>query len=246
MLKKAWIMARTEIRMVFKSRQVKSIPVMVVLFSVIFSAFMAWLIIAIPAPPDPFFYRLMMASTMGLVIVMMPVLLPVMIAADSIVGEKERHTLVPLLATPLTDSELLLGKCLTAIVPGLVVAYVNFILAIGIMNGMLLFMAPFLLWVWPTLLDIVQALIMPPLFSALAVGFTVIISGRVSTVYEAYQLSTLIVLPAMIIPYIGLLQGSGFDWLILILVAVILGIADYAVFRLSLNLFSRDRLISRL
>jgi ABC-2 type transport system permease protein len=246
MLKKAWIMARTEIRMVFKSRQVKSIPVMVVLFSVIFSAFMAWLIIAIPAPPDPFFYRLMMASTMGLVIVMMPVLLPVMIAADSIVGEKERHTLVPLLATPLTDSELLLGKCLTAIVPGLVVAYVNFILAIGIMNGMLLFMAPFLLWVWPTLLDIVQALIMPPLFSALAVGFTVIISGRVSTVYEAYQLSALIVLPAMIIPYIGLLQGSGFDWLILILVAVILGIADYAVFRLSLNLFSRDRLISRL
>lgn len=246
MLKKAWVMARTEIRMVFKSRQVKSIPVMVIIFSAMFSVFMAWFTIAMPALPDPFLYRLMMASTMGLVVVMMPAILPVMIAADSIVGEKERHTLVALLATPLTDSELLLGKCLTAIVPGLVVAYANFFLAIGIMNGMFLFMAPFLLWVWPTLLDVVQALIMPPLFSALAVGFTVIISGRVSTVYEAYQISTFVVLPAMLIPYIGLLQGSGFDWLILSLVAVILGIADYAVFRLSLNLFNRDRLISRL
>ncbi len=250
MLRKAWIIARTEIRMVFKSRQVRYIPAMVIIMSVCFTLFVGWLLFATPffslAISDPFFYNLIMASMMGIVIVMLPVILPVMIAADSIVGEKERHTLVPLLATPLTDAELLLGKCLTALVPGLVVAYANFILAVGLMNAMALILAPALLWVWPTMLDVVQALCMPPLFAMLGVGVTVMISGRVSRVYEAYQISTIIVLPAMVIPYISLLQGAGLDWLILGLTAAILGVVDYGIFRLALNLFNRDQLVTRL
>ena len=250
MLRKAWTIARTEIRMVFKSRQVRYIPAMVIIMSVCFTLFVGWLLFATPffslAISEPFLYNLMMASMMGIVIVMLPVILPVMIAADSIVGEKERHTLVPLLATPLTDAELLLGKCLTALVPGLVVAYANFILAVGLMNAMALILAPALLWVWPTLLDVIQALCMPPLFALLGVGFTVIISGRVSRVYEAYQISTFIVLPAMLIPYVSLLQGAGLDWLILGLAIAILGVVDYGILRLSLNLFSRDQLVTRI
>ncbi len=250
MLRKAWTIARTEIRMVFKSRQVRSIPAIVIIMSVCFTLITGWLLFATPffslAISEPLLYNLMMASIMGLVIVMLPVMLPVMIAADSIVGEKERHTLVPLLATPLTDAELLLGKCLTALVPGLAVAYANLILTVGLMNAMALILAPALLWVWPTLLDIVQALCMPPLFAMLAVGFTVMISGRVSRVYEAYQLSAFIILPAMLIPYISLFQGVGVDWLLLGLAIAILGVADYGVFRLSLNLFNRDQLVTRL
>jgi ABC-type Na+ efflux pump permease subunit len=176
---------------------------------------------------------------------MLPVILPVMIAAESIVGEKERHTLVPLLATPLTDSELLLGKFLTALIPGLVVAYANLTLSIGLVNLMAFLFDPTKLGLWPDPLSLLQALVMPPLFTLLAVGITVPISGRVTKVYEAYQTSTVIVFPALIFAYAGLLRGTGLDWTIFIVGVIALVIADFGVFRLARNLFSRDRLTSR-
>jgi hypothetical protein len=86
---------------------------------------------------------------------------------------------------------------------------------------------------------------MPPLFSLLAIGITVPISGRVTKVYEAYQTSTIVVFPALIFAYAGLLQGTGLDWTIFIAGVIALVIADAGLFRLARNLFSRDRLTSR-
>ncbi len=48
---------------------------------------------------------------------------PLGIASYSIVGEKVEKSLEPLLATPLTDGEILLGKTISAIVPTLVAMY---------------------------------------------------------------------------------------------------------------------------
>src|SRR5581483_12001910 len=42
------------------------------------------------------------------------------IAADSFVGEKERDTIEPLLATPITNGELFFAKLFTAVVPAVV------------------------------------------------------------------------------------------------------------------------------
>lgn len=242
MLKKSWFMARTEIRMVFKSRQVRMIPIIVVIMSVAMGGLMTWLMLAFGSI-DAFTFSLVMGSTMGAVVMMIPVMLPVLIAADSIVGEKERRTLVPLLATPLSDSELLLGKFLTALLPGLLVAYGNLVLAIVTVNGVVLFMAPELLWVWPDLLSLVQAIILPILFSVLAVGLMVIISGRANTVYEAYQTGGILVLPAMVFAYSGFFIGLG--WLIFFAGGLILLIVDVILFRVSVRLFNRDALITR-
>jgi len=246
MLRKSWMMARIEMRMVFKSRNVQYIPVMIVLMSVIMAIIIAFFIFSFPIP-DAFYFNIMMSSTMGIVIIMMPVMLPVMIAADSIVGEKERNTLVPLLATPLTDSELIIGKLLTALVPGIIVAYANFALSIAIVNVMALFIAPIFLWVWPLAqpVALVQAIVMPPLFAILAVWVMVIISGHVSKVYEAYQWGGIIIIPSMLFSFSPILSGTGFDWMIFFFGAGILCIIDYGLYRLTLNLFNRDKLISR-
>ena len=252
MIRKAWIMAKTEIRMVFKSRQVKSIPVMIIAFAVVFSIIFAWLgtiyASALVSDPEEFriFYSMFMPMMMSIFIIAMPVMLPVMIAADSIVGEKERRTLVPLLATPLTDSELLFGKMLTALVPGLAVSYASFGLSIGLVNGMLFFLEPSLMWVWPSLLAIVQAFVMPPLFCALAVGLMVIISSKVGKVYEAYQWGGVIIMPAMLVSFSIMLEGTGIDWVIFLFSTLILLVANIGLFRLALNLFSRNQLITRL
>lgn len=244
MLKKAWVMARTEIRMVFKSRQVKMIPAMIVVMTVLFGGLMTFLTLSWGLT-DPALFNLMMSSIMGVVIIMLPIMLPILIAADSIVGEKERHTLTPLLATPLTDGELLLGKFLTALIPGLVVAYSNLVLAIAMVNGIVLLLAPPLFGVYPDFLSIIQAIILPVLFSILAVGIMVIISGRANTVYEAYQTGGVLILPAMAFAYSGFLGGTGLNWLIFYAGVLILIALDIILYRVAVKLFNRDALTSR-
>jgi ABC-2 type transport system permease protein len=53
-----------------------------------------------------------------------PALVPAIIAAYAVVGEREQGTLEPTLTTPIRREELLLAKALAAIVPSLLVSYV--------------------------------------------------------------------------------------------------------------------------
>ena len=57
--------------------------------------------------------------------VLIPAILPSIIASYSFVGEKIEKSLEPLLATPTTDGELLLGKSLAAFIPCMVVTYIG-------------------------------------------------------------------------------------------------------------------------
>lgn len=244
MWQKAWMMAKTEIRMVFKSRQVKSIPLLLVIMSVIFGGILTVWMLSMGLY-DPTLFNIMITSLAGAMVIMLPIMLPILIAADSIVGEKERHTLVPLLSTPLTDGELLLGKYLTALIPGILVSYGNLLLNIIVINSIVLFMAPHLLWAWPDPLSLLQALLMPVLFSFLAVGIMIIISGRANTVYEAYQSGGVLILPAMVFAYSGWLQGTGWNWIIFYVGIAILIVVDIVLFRVAVRLFNRDALITR-
>ena len=57
--------------------------------------------------------------------VLIPAILPSIIASYSFVGEKIEKSLEPLLATPTTDGELLLGKSLAAFIPCMAVTYIG-------------------------------------------------------------------------------------------------------------------------
>ena len=244
MWKKAWLIARTEIPMVFKSRYVRMIPIILVIMSVSFGGVLTFLILSWGLT-DPYIFTLTMASGMDLVIILLPIMLPVMIAADSIVGEKERHTLVPLLSTPLTDGELLRGKILTALIPGLLVAYGNLILAVFMVNGIVFILAPQLLWVWPRPLSLIQSILTPLLFCFLAVEIMVILSGRANTVYEAYQTGGVLIVPAMVFGFSAFLEGTGIDWWIFIIGTIIIVLLNLILYRIAVRLFNRDELITR-
>src|SRR5690349_18047816 len=57
----------------------------------------------------------------------MPVFVPILIASQSVAGEKERRTLEPLLSSPVTAAELVTGKSLAALVPAVAITWVAFI-----------------------------------------------------------------------------------------------------------------------
>ena len=52
-----------------------------------------------------------------------PAIVPALVAAYSVVGERQQGTLEPVLTTPIRREEFLLGKALAALVPSLAIAY---------------------------------------------------------------------------------------------------------------------------
>jgi ABC-type Na+ efflux pump permease subunit len=75
-----------------------------------------------------------------------PIMASSVLGSDSFAGERERKTIEALLATPLSDSELFMGKVLVSFIPAMLVTFVSFgiytvlvdALTYSMFNGMLL------------------------------------------------------------------------------------------------------------
>ena len=67
---------------------------------------MPLMVITMEISENLYYYKLMMVTIVGAVNMMIGFILPIYVAADSFVGEKERRTLERLLAIPLTDQDL--------------------------------------------------------------------------------------------------------------------------------------------
>jgi ABC-2 type transport system permease protein len=139
--------------------------------------------------------QLLLAHVLAPLVMIIPVMVSAVIAADGIAGEKERRTLEALLLTPLSDRELAFAKLAAALVPAVVLglggavmyaAVVNLSLA-GRMEG----------WLLPTSEYAVMALVTGPAFAALALAGVSLISVRVRSTQEAFQLGGIVVLPVV-------------------------------------------------
>src|SRR3954447_4910701 len=64
-------------------------------------------------------------SQFSILFMLMPIVIPAVIASYSIVGEKTGRTLEPVLATPISVGELLVGKSLTAFIPAVVITWIG-------------------------------------------------------------------------------------------------------------------------
>jgi ABC-2 type transport system permease protein len=111
-------------------------------------------------------------------------------AAAALAGEKERRTAEALLAAPVSDLELFVGKALAAWLPGTLTGYLS--------------QALFLATWWsrdpwePGLLTTAQWLIVfasPPLMALVVASLGLIVSARSATVLSAMQLSALLSTP---------------------------------------------------
>jgi ABC-type Na+ efflux pump permease subunit len=173
-----------------------------------------------------------------------PMMVSSVIAADSFVGERERKTMEALLHTPITNIELLLAKMLTAWLSALTVSLLGFVLysivanAVGykIMGGLF----------FPTPMWLILVLWVAPGVAALGLGATVLVSTRVSTFQEAYQVGGIAIVPIVAL-VIG--QSAGLMFFSEVLTAL-LGLVVWFIAGILLwigwDTFDRDRLISKL
>lgn len=177
-----------------------------------------------------------------LMFMILPVSIPVTIAAYSIVGEKTTRSLEPLLATPITTAELLAAKAVAAVVPAIVAtwsAYVVYVVGVRLMVSDAVF-ARVLDPMW-----LIAIFVVGPLLTLLSVMFAMIVSSRVSDPRVAEQLATLVILP-LIVLVIG--QSVGFILVsqqMIIVIGLVVAILDGVLLYLSVRLFEREVILTR-
>jgi ABC-2 type transport system permease protein len=183
-----------------------------------------------------------LAESAELLMLVVPITLPTAIAAYAVVGERDQATLEPLLTTPVTERELIVGKAIAAIVPAVIIAYgvaAAFGVAVRIQDNAT---------VVSTVFDpsrIVAQILFVPLLAAWATWVAMTVSTRSGDVRVAQQLSTLGSLPML-----GLTSLFAFGVLtpsvpLALALAAALFVIDSLAWRFVSALFDRERLLSR-
>jgi len=184
-----------------------------------------------------------MASNMLVLFLMMPAMVPVTIATNSIVGEKLARSLEPLLATPISTTQLLVAKGVAAAVPGIVTAWASYLI---FLIGARIFSVSdrvFAIFIDPMWL--IALLVLAPLLTVLAVSASIIVSSRATDAAAAQQVGGLVVLPLILLlisTLSGVVQLSG---LVFWIAAAVVAAIDVVLLRLGVRLFNRETILTR-
>jgi ABC-type transport system involved in multi-copper enzyme maturation permease subunit len=176
-----------------------------------------------------------------LYLLIVPAIVPSVLAAYSVVGEREQGTLEPILTTPILREEFLIGKALAALLPALAIAYVIFGIFLG---AAVLFAHPNVTSAILERNHILVQLLFTPLVAGWAIWVGIAVSTRVRDVRAAQQLSVLASLPPVallallsfniITPSLGLALGLALAFLLI----------DGLAWRVVAAMFDRERLIT--
>jgi len=174
---------------------------------------------------------------------LMPLIIPVNIAAYSVVGEKTTRSLEPLLATPITTAELLLGKNLAAAIPAILATWLSFgLYAIG---AALIVASPAVLKALFDPMWLLAIILVGPLMALLSVNFSLIVSSRVTDPRVAEQLSAVVIVPVLLIFFAQITGLFLLNEQLILLLAVILLVVDVLVLYLAVRLFQREVILTR-
>jgi len=183
-----------------------------------------------------------MLSMFVLMFMILPVAIPVTIAAYSIVGEKTTRSLEPLLATPITTVELLGGKIIAAVIPAIAATWFAFGL---FLIGTRLMTSPAIFNEFFEARWLLAIFLVSPLLTVLSTCIAVIVSSRVSDPRVAEQLSAVVILPIILLivgQSVGLIliNRQLMLWLGLIVLAL-----DAVLLYLAIRLFQRETILTR-
>jgi ABC-2 type transport system permease protein len=185
----------------------------------------------------------LMGKQFGLMFLIMPLLVPATIASYSIVGEKMRRTLEPLLAAPVRTWELLLGKCLASLIPSLIITWgaaVVFVLALRLIVLSDRVYQVILGGGWWILL-----LLGSPSLALIMVAATVAISGRVNDPRTAQQVSAVVVVPLLALFIAQLLGVVVLTPLLALIASTALAFLAILAFAGAILLFERENILTR-
>ena len=188
-------------------------------------------------------FQVFIVSQFMIMFMIIPLAIPSSISAYSIVGEKVNRSLEPLLATPITTTQLLVGKSLSAIIPALAATWIGF--AIFVIGSWIMITNPTVIKNFLDTRWLIAIFVIGPLMALSAVSFSIIVSSRVNDPRVAEQVSMIIILPVLA-AFFGQMAGIiVLNINFMIASAVVMGIIDLVLVYLSIRLFQRETIITR-
>lgn len=176
------------------------------------------------------------------IFLIIPTMVATVLAANSFAGEKERHTLEGVLYTPVSDTELVLGKILGAVLPAVAVSWVCFVVYAVLVNilgnpliGHLYF---------PTLNWWVLMLLVVPAVAVFVTACVVWVSARVSSYQSANSIAGFALMPVILL-VVG--QATGvmlLGPLVFAVLGLVLVILDVLMMRWIIATFDRERVVA--
>jgi ABC-type Na+ efflux pump permease subunit len=169
--------------------------------------------------------------------------MPTTISAYSLVGEKVERSLEPLLATPITDGELLLGKSIAGFFPPIGALYIAAAVFMALMD---LFTRSTLGYLFfPNWTLGIILLLLAPLSAILSVEMNVIISARVSDARSAQMFGALIIFPFAAIYVASELGILSLTHGVLFSIAAVVLVIDVILFFVSTKTFQRESILTK-
>ena len=237
-LSKSWVIARKDFKTFRRKKNVLySLLIAPIMISILLSAVL--MVKNIPATTLSY-----LLPALSFLYVILAGVVPTAIASYTIVGEKVEKTLEPLLAAPVTDGEILLGKGISAFLPSI----------LAILGGSVLFMVlsdlatfkSFGYYFFPNLNTAITLFLMVPLAILMSVEWNVVVSGRVTDVRVAQQLGGLIVLPFAAIYVLGEINVVPLDVTSnLLIICGILALVDVLLFSIARETFQREEILTK-
>jgi ABC-2 type transport system permease protein len=238
-LSKAWLVASRDFKTIRRQKNILySIIVFPILISVLFPIILEYVGQRGLAANLP-----NLLNSFSFFIVIGAAYIPLGIASYSIVGEKIEKSLEPLLATPLTDGEILLGKAIAAVLPALVAMYAGaavFMVGVDAATFGELCYNYFPNWTFGVLL-----LILVPVAVIMSVLYSIIVSSRVNDVRSANGYGIFIFFPFLAIYFASEIGIISLDIDGLLIIAGILSAIDIALYFLGTAAFQREEILTK-
>jgi len=182
----------------------------------------------------------LLLSQFNFFLLLIPTMIAISVATFSIVDEKLSGSLEALLATPVRTWELLLGKALAGAIPALVMTWISAGIVLLVVSGL----------GWGDLIGFVTSagwfltlFLLTPAVAILSFMLGVTGSSRAKDARSAQNTVLVIILPVLAL--IGI-QITGIIWFtpsLILVLALVIGIADFISLRAAVRLFRRESIV---
>jgi ABC-2 type transport system permease protein len=172
----------------------------------------------------------------------LPGYIPLAIATFSIVGEKQSRSLEAVLATPIRTVELLAGKAVSALVPGILASWFAFAVLVVLSA---ITVSPQITVVFADPSWIAAVFVLGPAIGLVSVVAGIIVSSRVNDPRVAQQIGSLVILPVLGIVVLQTASGHLFEAREYVIGAVIVAVVGIAGLRVAASLFGRESILTR-
>jgi len=168
--------------------------------------------------------------------------IPLYVSSYSIVGEKSEKSIEPLLAAPISDNEILLGKYIAVLLPALSAIYVAgliFMTLTDLLTHNFIHYYYYPNWTFGAVM-----LVGVPLGSLYGVALGILVSSKTNNVQSSYQMGGITLIPFIILYVMGEVNIISLDDVNnILLICLGIFIAVIIVYIFNSKTFNRERII---